>query len=144
MNLSSMDQTAPSTTYNRAPFFSDVAKAREANAKSLAAKRAKKEAEKQRLSAVDSLLASQAAREAAAIVEARPGYVGERLKRVRSHIERLDSLIDEEDDPQALDRLASAAAKLSELERQLSGRPLPVLLRPKAEKERKGPTIEPV
>jgi hypothetical protein len=41
----------------------------------------------------------------------------------------------EKPDAQRLDRLASATARLSEVERQLAGRPMPGSLRPRAAKE---------
>ena len=61
-------------------------------------------------------------------------YISRRLFRVREQIERLSDLIDEEEDPQALDRIASALARLSIIERELSGRPLPGTLQPGREK----------
>lgn len=57
-------------------------------------------------------------------------YTGDRLSRVRSQLDRLDVMMQTETDPQRLDRLASAQAKLAEQERQLAGRPLPGSLRP--------------
>jgi hypothetical protein len=53
-----------------------------------------------------------------------------RLSRVRRQLDRLDNMMEGETDPQKLDRLASAQAKLAEQERQLAGRPLPGSLRP--------------
>lgn len=58
-----------------------------------------------------------------------------RLARVRRQIEMLDTLIEEElkrgedCDPGKIDRLASAAARLNELERQHSNRSLPPVLK---------------
>ena len=57
-------------------------------------------------------------------------YTLRRLARVRLQLDRLDAMIQTETDPQRLDRLASAQAKLAEQERQLAGRPLPGSLRP--------------
>ena len=54
------------------------------------------------------------------------------LGRVRKHLGRLNNLLDHETDPQKLDRLASATAKLCEVERILAGRPLPGSHRPKS------------
>jgi hypothetical protein len=54
---------------------------------------------------------------------------------VRAQMKRLNGLMKEEADPQKLDRLASAYAKLAEQERILDGRPLPGSHRPSA-----GPT----
>jgi hypothetical protein len=48
-------------------------------------------------------------------------------------LNRLDSMMAKEMDPQRLDRLASAQSKLSEQERILAGRPLPGSRKPLAE-----------
>ena len=48
-----------------------------------------------------------------------------RLERVRLQLDRVDAMMLTEDDPQRLDRLASAQMRLSEQERILAGRPLP-------------------
>ena len=53
-----------------------------------------------------------------------------RLLRVRKQLTRLDDLMDQENDPAKLDRLASAQARLSEQERILRGEPLPGSRRP--------------
>ena len=60
-------------------------------------------------------------------------YTSRRLFRVREQIERLSDMLDEETDPQKLDRLACALGRVSEIERQLSNRPLPGSLRPPRE-----------
>lgn len=57
-------------------------------------------------------------------------YQDKRLNRVRKQLGKLDTLFRDEIDPQKLDRLASAMARLSEIERQLAGRPMPGSLRP--------------
>jgi hypothetical protein len=49
---------------------------------------------------------------------------------------KLDELFLAERDPQKLDRLASASAKLSELERIMAGRPLPGSHRPVSPKRK--------
>ena len=56
---------------------------------------------------------------------------------VRKQLLKIDAMILKEQDPQKLDRLASANAKLSDLERVMSGRPLPGQLRPRASKSLK-------
>ena len=56
-------------------------------------------------------------------------YVATKLSRVRCQLARLHDMLDDETDPQKLDRLASAIARLSELERQLANRPLPGSIR---------------
>lgn len=71
------------------------------------------------------------------------GYVLKTLTRTRKQLDRLFSLMGDETDPQKLDRLASAIARLAEQERQLSGRPLPGSLRPRQEKSRRAADVEP-
>jgi hypothetical protein len=58
-------------------------------------------------------------------IAATPDWMRDRLRRVRLQLERLDKLAEAETDPTKLDRLASAAARLQEQERQLDNRPLP-------------------
>lgn len=58
----------------------------------------------------------------------------QRLATVRAQLNRIDAMIELEVDPQKIDRLASASAKLSEIERVLSNRPLPGSFRPSAPK----------
>lgn len=70
-------------------------------------------------------------------------HVSKTLMRVRKQVSRLFELIEGEIDPQKLDRLASALSRLAELERQLSGRPLPGSLRPRQEKPRRTTDVEP-
>lgn len=69
------------------------------------------------------------------------------LARVRKQLDRLFSMFADEPDPMKLDRLASAIARLSELERQLANRPLPGTLRPaapsKAQRTTQGPSLPP-
>lgn len=57
-------------------------------------------------------------------------YTASRLVRVRKQLNMLDKMLEEESSAQAIDKLASAIAKLSELERTLAGRPLPGSFRP--------------
>jgi hypothetical protein len=72
-------------------------------------------------------------------------FCEKRIKRVRAQLERLDQLLATEDNPQAIDRIASASARISEQERILSGRPLPGSQRPRLAKPAKasGSCIEP-
>jgi len=63
------------------------------------------------------------------------GYNVQRLMRVRKQLNRIDSMMEREDDPQKLDRLASAQARLSEQERILRGEPLPGSRRPAPERK---------
>ena len=115
-------------------FTSELAKLY--RAKSLASYRRNRELEKQR-----------AEREAqAAFIPAQPeplaqqpplqpdDFCAKRIKRVRRQLAMLDRLIDAEQDPQRLDRLACAQYRLSEMERILSGRPLPGSQRPRQAK----------
>lgn len=61
-------------------------------------------------------------------------YVERRLSRVRQQIEVLSDMLESESDPQKIDRLASAIARLAEYERQLANRPLPGSRRPAPER----------
>jgi len=61
-------------------------------------------------------------------------YAGRRLARVRMQLDRVDDMMMKESDPQRMDRLASAQARLSEQERVLAGRPLPGSHRPAKER----------
>jgi len=68
---------------------------------------------------------------AEAIPASFPDYTAKRLFRVRKQLDRLDEMMAEEDDPQRIDKLASAQARLAEQERLLAGRPLPGSHRPR-------------
>ncbi len=57
-------------------------------------------------------------------------YLAKRLSRVRGQIERLSVLLDEEDEPQKLDRLSAALDRLSKLEFAYSNRPMPGTWKP--------------
>ncbi len=57
-------------------------------------------------------------------------YVERRLNRVREQIEILSQMLDEEQDPNKIDRLANAITRLSGLEREYANRPLPGTLKP--------------
>lgn len=57
-------------------------------------------------------------------------FCEKRIARVRGMLDKLDTLMEKERDPQKLDRLASAQMRLSEQERIMSGRPLPGSRRP--------------
>lgn len=57
-------------------------------------------------------------------------YLVKRLARVRNQIDMLSGMLESESDAQKIDRLASALARLSEIERQLSNRPLPGSYKP--------------
>jgi hypothetical protein len=72
-------------------------------------------------------------------------FCEKRIMRVRSQLERLDQMLVTEDNAQAIDRIASASARLSEQERILSGRPLPGSQRPRLAKPAKvnGSAVEP-
>lgn len=70
-------------------------------------------------------------------------YRKERIKTVRAQLARVDGLLLKSKDPQELDRLASAASRLAEQERQLAGRPLPGSLRPKQERAPRSTSAEP-
>lgn len=61
-------------------------------------------------------------------------YAERRLHCVRLQLARVDAMLMTEQDPQRLDRLASAQLRLSEQERVLAGRPLPGQRRPGPER----------
>ena len=76
-------------------------------------------------------------------------YVTARLVRVREQLNRIDSMMSKETDPQKLDRLALAQARVAEQERILDGRPLPGSRKPSPERPggrylNLGPVPEPV
>lgn len=66
-----------------------------------------------------------------------------RLLRVREQLDRLDQMMMTENDPQRLDRIASAQSKLAEQERILDGRPLPGSRRPRETKPVRVPLPDP-
>ena len=63
-------------------------------------------------------------------------YLMRRLACVRQQLAKLDEMLLTEKDAQRLDRLASASAKLSTVERELAGRPSPGAYRPTAPRRR--------
>ena len=83
------------------------------------------------------IAAREAAKAAARLVA--ENYAGDRLKRVRAQLAKVDAMIEQEDDPQRLDRLASAQARLSVQEFALAGRPMPGSRRPGRESTKRTP-----
>lgn len=80
-----------------------------------------------------------------AVTGAADDFRVQRLARVREQLAKLDAQMAQEDDPQRLDRLASAQAKLSVQEFNLAGRPLPGSHRPAASRSRAAaPSLEPI
>lgn len=71
-------------------------------------------------------------------------YVGERLSRIRRHIEQVDRRFRSETDPARLSKLARALSDLAEIERKLAGRPLPGALRPRSRGGAAAPIAEPI
>lgn len=63
-------------------------------------------------------------------------YLTARLACVRQQLARVDEMLLAEKDAQRLDRLAAASSKLSEVERQLAGRPAPGAYRPTTPRRR--------
>jgi hypothetical protein len=100
------------------------ANAREMNAKSHAAKLAKKQAILDAMSTPDFVPRTQPK------TENPYELLAMRLLRVRKQLNRVDRLLDAETDPMKIDRLASALLRLSEQERILANRPLPGSRRP--------------
>lgn len=70
-------------------------------------------------------------------------YVNKRLARVRAQLERIDEMMEQELDPQRLDRLASAQARLSVQEFALANRPMPGSRRPGRESTKAPSLLEP-
>jgi hypothetical protein len=62
-------------------------------------------------------------------------YVAERIARVRAHIVATDDALERAREPLDRERLSRALAALSELERNLSGRPAAGVLKPRPAKE---------
>lgn len=67
---------------------------------------------------------------------AEPDYALVRLTRVREQLDRIDSLISKETNPQNLERLARASTQLCDQEFALAGRPKPGNRRPAVEQTR--------
>lgn len=63
-------------------------------------------------------------------------YVVRRLQRVRNQIEQVEAMLEGAAVASEVDRLASAIARLSELERLYAGRPLPGSKRPPADRSK--------
>jgi hypothetical protein len=61
-------------------------------------------------------------------------FTARKIARVRDQIERVENLLTDAVEPQAVDRFAAALARLYEIERILSGRPLPGSRRPEKDK----------
>lgn len=57
-------------------------------------------------------------------------YTAQILTRTRKQVKSTLDMLESETDPQKIDRLASALARLNEIERQLANRPLPGSLKP--------------
>ncbi len=110
-----------------------------ANAKEMAAKSAevRRKAEQERLAFIA---------EHGRTADAEPAnYISERLARARKQVDMLSDMLECEEDPQKLDRLASALARLSEIERQLANRPLPGSLKPsQPRQQQRSATVEPI
>ena len=71
-------------------------------------------------------------------------YVDKRLTRVRAQIDMLSDMLEAEQDPQKIDRLANAITRLSGLEREYANRPLPGTLKPSSKPTQTRPrTVEP-
>ena len=96
-------------------------------------------AEMQRRSTASVLAKRALAADPAARQKIAEKFYEQRLVRVRKQLEKVDGLIDIETDPAKIDRLASAAIRLSEQERQIVNRSLPPVVRGAAEKTEKPP-----
>lgn len=130
--------TLPMRDYSQMPLIT-VANARELSAKGAIARRAKRAIERNRLALIDQLL--QQAVDNPPVKADCEAYNLDRLLRTRKQIDLLSTRLEEElekevCDAMLIDRIASAIARLSEIERQFSGRPLPGTLRPTAKPTR--------
>ncbi len=67
-------------------------------------------------------------------------YQAKTLSRVRRQLEKCFEMMAKEEDPGKIDRLASAIARLNELDRQLSNRSLPPTLKANAVNPRRKPS----
>lgn len=88
----------------------------------------------------------QQARKALALIPAPPPLptpsqteieIAWRLSRTRKQIERIADLLDQERDPQKLDRLSAAWERLNRMEFALAGRPMPGQLRPREQSSKR-------
>ena len=71
-------------------------------------------------------------------------FTARKIARVREQIDRVEALLDDADEPQAVDRFANALTRLYDLERILAGRPLPGSRRPTEDRApRRQPRTEP-
>lgn len=121
-----------------------AANSRQMAAKSLEARRAAKQAALDREALLKRLIKAEEERliksaEASAQLPANApedDYLSERLGTVRKQIAGLDAMIEGAADAQTIDRIASAIARLSELERLYAGRPLPGSRRPSADRSK--------
>ena len=126
--IADAQETTFTTVYPRLPPFMDKERARAAAAKSLEVRRQNKlEREEQHLAA-QAILKAAAEQGKHAVADA-DEYRLQRLKTVRAQLERLDEMILTCKDPQKIDRLASASARLNEQEAQLSMRAKPASVR---------------
>jgi len=70
-------------------------------------------------------------------------YSRQTLLRVRKQVKSVLGMLEAETDPQKIDRLASALARLSEIERQLANRPLPGSWKPERPARAKQAWVDP-
>ena len=68
------------------------------------------------------------------ISDGNPTFAQRKLARIRDQIDRVERLLDDADEPQAVDRFANALTRLYDLERILDGRPLPGSRKPAPER----------
>lgn len=134
MEVTSANTACMTASSQRKHLFT-AANAREMAARGNAAKALAKKQREEQLARANAI----------AIEPADEIYRSQRLARVRKQLEKLDEMIEKERDPQKLDRLASAQARLSVQEFALAGRPMPGSRRPGREKPaRKSYMVEPL
>lgn len=76
--------------------------------------------------------------------EQRDAYSKQTLARTRKQVRTVFEMLATETDPQKIDRLASALARLNEIERQLANRPLPGSWKPQAPRPAARARSEPI
>ena len=72
------------------------------------------------------------------VAEVLDDFTVRKLVRIRDQINRVEGLLDEATEPQAVDRFANALTRLYDLERILAGRPLPGSRRPAPDGKQRG------
>ncbi len=142
-----MDCTAETPTIPACSSKFSAETASEMGKRSVEVRKARREAEKARISAMEAenalakpivdVLKAVTSADVLPTVQASPHYVLQRLTRTRAQIEALDVQLLASDDPRAIQAISVAIRNLTEIERVLAGRPLPGSHRPVRERPMK-------